>query len=124
MGALVGGIYATGKLEVYAEWVLALERIQVLRRTQSFPVPAITLQDPALTPFNHLNGSSGLDSHLIQIDYYGTDYTVLKNIALVCRQTLEAPPAVLSMQSEIDGYEPDKDPELFHLTQTWLVFTT
>jgi len=31
MGALVGGIYATGKLEVYAEWVLALERIQVLR---------------------------------------------------------------------------------------------
>jgi NTE family protein len=31
MGALVGGIYATRKLEVYAEWVLALERMQVLR---------------------------------------------------------------------------------------------
>ena len=31
MGALVGGIYATGKLEVYAEWALALERMQVLR---------------------------------------------------------------------------------------------
>ncbi|MBI4195184.1 MAG: patatin-like phospholipase family protein [Betaproteobacteria bacterium] len=31
MGALVGGIYATSKLEVYAEWVLALERIQVVR---------------------------------------------------------------------------------------------
>jgi len=31
MGALVGGIYATGKLGVYAEWVLALERMQVLR---------------------------------------------------------------------------------------------
>jgi NTE family protein len=31
MGALVGGIYAAGKLEVYAEWVLALERVQVLR---------------------------------------------------------------------------------------------
>jgi NTE family protein len=31
MGALVGGIYATSKLEVYAEWVLALERMQVLR---------------------------------------------------------------------------------------------
>ena len=31
MGALVGGIYATGKLSVYAEWVLALERLQVLR---------------------------------------------------------------------------------------------
>ena len=31
MGALVGGIYATSKLATYAEWVLALERIQVLR---------------------------------------------------------------------------------------------
>lgn len=31
IGALVGGIYATGKLGVYAQWVLALERMQVLR---------------------------------------------------------------------------------------------
>lgn len=31
IGALVGGIYATNKLEVYAEWVLALERMHVLR---------------------------------------------------------------------------------------------
>jgi len=31
MGALVGGIFATSKLEVYAEWVLALERMHVLR---------------------------------------------------------------------------------------------
>ncbi len=37
IGALVGGIYATHRLEVYAEWVLALERMQVLR-----------LLDPAL----------------------------------------------------------------------------
>jgi NTE family protein len=31
MGALVGGIHANRKLEVYAEWVLALERMHVLR---------------------------------------------------------------------------------------------
>ena len=31
MGALIGGIYATSKLETYTEWVLALERMQVLR---------------------------------------------------------------------------------------------
>ncbi len=31
MGALVGGIYAAGELEVYVRWVLALERMQVLR---------------------------------------------------------------------------------------------
>lgn len=31
MGALVGGIYATSKLEAYAQWVLALERMHVVR---------------------------------------------------------------------------------------------
>jgi|ERR1043166_6246276 NTE family protein len=31
MGAVIGGIYATSRLEVYVEWVLALERMQVVR---------------------------------------------------------------------------------------------
>ena len=31
MGALVGGIHAAGKLDVYTRWVLALERMHVLR---------------------------------------------------------------------------------------------
>jgi NTE family protein len=31
MGALVGGIYAAGKLETYANWVSALERMDVVR---------------------------------------------------------------------------------------------
>jgi NTE family protein len=31
MGALVGGIYAAGKLEIYADWVCTLDRLNVLR---------------------------------------------------------------------------------------------
>lgn len=31
MGALIGGIFATGKLHLYTEWVTALERLDVLR---------------------------------------------------------------------------------------------
>ncbi len=31
MGALVGGIYAAGKLESYKQWVLALEKMDVIR---------------------------------------------------------------------------------------------
>ena len=31
IGALIGGIYAAGKLGIYAEWVLALERMHVVR---------------------------------------------------------------------------------------------
>ncbi len=31
MGALIGGIYAAGKLEVYSRWIKALQRIDVIR---------------------------------------------------------------------------------------------
>jgi NTE family protein len=31
MGALIGGIYATGQLQVYADWVTRLEKMDVLR---------------------------------------------------------------------------------------------
>ena len=31
MGALIGGIYAMGKLEIYRDWVSALDRLDVLR---------------------------------------------------------------------------------------------
>jgi NTE family protein len=31
MGALIGGIYATGKLDAYVEWVRALDRSDVLQ---------------------------------------------------------------------------------------------
>jgi NTE family protein len=31
MGALIGGVYAAGKLEVYAEWVRPLQRFDVIR---------------------------------------------------------------------------------------------
>src|SRR5207344_2776828 len=31
MGALVGGIYAAGKLKIYADWVRTLDRLDVLR---------------------------------------------------------------------------------------------
>ena len=31
MGALIGGVYAMGKLDVYRDWVCALERVDVLR---------------------------------------------------------------------------------------------
>lgn len=45
MGALIGGIYATGKLDRYAEWVDALEKIDVVR-----------LLDPALSRAGLIKG--------------------------------------------------------------------
>jgi len=97
------------------------DRIEALRRTQGFAIPAITLQRVSTVPFNELRGNGGLDANVVQIDYYGADYTALRHIADVCRATLEA--GGLTMQNEIDGYESDTDPELYHLIQTWSVFT-
>ena len=31
MGALIGGIYATGKLDVYRDWVCSLDKFDVLK---------------------------------------------------------------------------------------------
>src|SRR5690606_41629497 len=35
MGTLVGGIYAAGKLDTYAEWVTVLQRLDILRLRNS-----------------------------------------------------------------------------------------
>lgn len=94
-------------------------QITPLRREQGMSVPAITLQRVSTVPTNNLVDDGGLDANLVQIDYYGTDYTALKAIADACRTAL----ADHEMQSEIDGYEPGTDPELCQLTQTWSVFT-
>ncbi|HCY64484.1 MAG TPA: serine protease [Oxalobacteraceae bacterium] len=45
MGALIGGVYASGKLELYAEWVRALQKIDVVR-----------LLDPALSRAGLIKG--------------------------------------------------------------------
>jgi len=45
MGALIGGIYATGKLDLYARWVGALQKMDVLR-----------LLDPALNRAGLIKG--------------------------------------------------------------------
>lgn len=45
MGALIGGIYAAGKLDAYAEWVAALEKMDVIR-----------LLDPALSRSGLIKG--------------------------------------------------------------------
>lgn len=96
-------------------------RIEPIRRTQSFSLPAITLQVVSKVPFNHLRGA-GLDLSQVQVDYWASDYTTARALADAGRAALDA--ALLTMQSELDGgFEPETDPELFRVTQTWSVYT-
>lgn len=98
-------------------------RIEPLRRTQSLAVPAITLQRVSTVPFNHLRGDGDLDANLVQLDVIAGDYTAARLIATACRNALQDAAARHVMQSEIDGYESETDPELYRITQTWSVFT-
>lgn len=98
-------------------------RIEGLRRTQSFDIPAITLTNISKVPFTHLGGNAGLDSNQVQIDCYGNDYTEALNVAAAVRTALEADPAHFTMSGQNERPEPETNPELFQLTQTWLIFS-
>jgi len=97
------------------------ERIEALRRTQSFQIPAIMLQSIALVPYNHLRGPSGLDANTVQVDSYGNDYTEALTVAAAVRAALEAAGHLLQQQQELA--EPENNPELFVISQTWSVYS-
>jgi hypothetical protein len=98
-------------------------RIEALRRTQSFAIPAITLTDITRVPFTHLRGNAGLDLSAVQIDIYAADYTNALTIATAVRAALEADASRMTLQSQIERNEPETDPELFQISQTWNVFS-
>ena len=83
MGALIGGIYAAGKLQAYADWVLTLQRMHVLR-----------LLDPALDgaglfkgeriigTLRHLVGDSSIEDLPISYTAVATDLDSGKEVWL------------------------------------------
>lgn len=97
-------------------------RIQAIRRTQSYPVPGITLTSVVETPFEHLRSSAGLNLSQMQVDCYGVTYTQALEIAVAVREALEAAGHVF--RNQIERNEPETDPELFLITQTWSVYST
>lgn len=103
--------------------LVPVERIEALRRTQSFLVPAITLTDVSKVPFTHLRGNAGLDSNQVQVDCFGNTYTEAMNVANAARAALEADTRRFTMNSQIERNEPETDPELFQITQTWQIFS-
>jgi NTE family protein len=74
MGALVGGIYAAGKLDVYAQWVLALERLQVLRLLDpTFSGSALFKGDRIIGVLRELIGDRAIEDLPIEFTAVATD---------------------------------------------------
>lgn len=97
------------------------DRITPLVRVQGIAVPSIVLQKVSAIPSTHLRGDGALDHNLIQLDVWDSDYTNAVAIAAACRIAMQAATHILTLQA--DAYDPDVDPELFRITQTWAVWT-
>jgi NTE family protein len=74
MGALVGGIFAAGKLEIYAEWVLALERMQVVRMLDpAFGRPGLFKGERIIGVLRELIGDFAIEDLPISFTAVATD---------------------------------------------------
>ena len=74
MGALVGGIFATGKLQIYAEWVLALERMQVVRMLDpAFGRPGLFKGERIMGVLRELIGDFAIEDLPISFTAVATD---------------------------------------------------
>ena len=74
MGALIGGIYATGRLETYARWVSALERSDVLRLVDlSFGRDGLIKGDRIISVLKSLIGDANIEELPIRFTAVATD---------------------------------------------------
>lgn len=122
---MAAAIETTRAVLIAAAPVIALvpaTRITPLIRPQTLSIPAITLQRVSSVPSNGLRGYAGLDDNLVQLDVYSDSYATSRSVADACRTALQTAGHI--MNSEIDLYESEVDPELYRLTQTWQIWTT
>jgi NTE family protein len=83
IGALVGGIYAARKLELYAEWVLALERMHVLRLLDpTIGRPGLFKGERIISVLRELIGDCAIEDLPIAFTAVATDLNSRKEVWL------------------------------------------
>ncbi len=91
MGALIGGIYATGKLDIYTEWVCALDRLDVLRLLDfSFSGTAIFKGERIINTLRELIGEQNIEDLPITFTAVATDIDESKEVWLSSGPLCEA----------------------------------
>ena len=91
MGALVGGIYAAGKLDIYTEWVCALDRFDVFRLLDvSFSGSAIFKGEKIINTLRELIGEQMIEDLPISFTAIATDLEESKEIWLSSGHLCEA----------------------------------
>ncbi len=83
MGALIGGVYATGQLGTYRDWVCALERVDVLRMLDvSFGSMGLIRGDKLLEVLRELIGETQIDDLPVKYTAVATDIDTRKEVWL------------------------------------------
>ena len=83
MGALIGGIYAAGKLDIFTKWVCALDRFDVLRLLDvSFSGVAIFKGEKIIDTLRELIGSQNIEALPISFTAVATDLDESKEVWL------------------------------------------
>ncbi|MEA3545123.1 MAG: patatin-like phospholipase family protein, partial [Thermodesulfobacteriota bacterium] len=83
MGALIGGIYAAGKLDIYTKWVCALDRFDVLRLLDvSFSGTAIFKGERIINTLRELIGEQNIEDLPISFTAVATDLDESKEVWL------------------------------------------
>ena len=74
MGALIGGIYAAGKLQTYTDWVCAIDRMNVLRLLDfSFSGGSLFKGDRIINTLRELIGEKNIEDLPISFTAVATD---------------------------------------------------
>ncbi|PLY01181.1 MAG: serine protease [Desulfuromonas sp.] len=91
MGALIGGIYAAGKLEAYTKWVCALDRLDVLRLLDfSFSGASIFKGDRIINTLKDLIGDRNIEDLPVSFTAVAADIDEVKEVWFTSGPLFEA----------------------------------
>jgi NTE family protein len=98
MGALIGGIYATGKLDIYRDWVLEIEKLDVIRMLDfSFGRTGLLKGERIINTLKELIGEADIESLPISFTAVATDIESEKEIWLNSGSLFDAIRASISI---------------------------
>ena len=106
MGALIGGIYAAGKLDIYAEWVCALDRLDVLRLLDfSLSGTALFKGERIINTLRELIGDRNIEDLPISFTAVATDLEEIKEVWLSSGPLFDAIRASIAFPTVFSAFD-------------------
>ena len=106
MGALIGGIYAAGALEIYSQWVCTLDRIDVFRLLDfSFSGAAFFKGDKIINTLRELIGARNIEDLPISFTAVATDLERGKEVWLSSGPLFDAIRASISFPTIFSPFQ-------------------